>query len=280
MRFLWIVLLTLQMFVLQAVDVTVWVHGTYPALRVLSASWCPVRSKVYVNPGLTLAKKLPKNYYHYQLSEFMHNLDPILYNHDHFYTYGWHSSNVRPKQRIKEGKKLYHALQKLINKYKKKHEDIMLRVIGFSHGGNVILNMASHLPFKQKNQKLHIILIGTPVQESARNFINNPYITKAYSFYSDGDWIQKIDVQKFHHNCPKDAPFLSQRVFKDSDNVQQISFTLNGKKIGHTGFRGILKYLPDMMSQIEKKLVDLPHNETLKFDYVVPGKSKKRKKNK
>lgn len=277
MRFFYIFLLSCAVAQLQAVDITVWVHGTYPALRVLRASWCPVRPKIYVEEGLSLAKNLPKKYYFYKLAQSLHDINPKFYNLDHIYTYGWHSSNVSPRQRIKEGKKLYEAIQGLLTEYRKKYKDIKLRVVGFSHGGNVILNMVSHLPFKEMCIPIEIILMGTPVQESTRELINNPHISKAYSFYSKGDWIQRIDVQRFHYNCPKGAPFLSERMFKDTDKVQQVCLTVNGKKIGHARYRSILQYLPDMMCQVEQKIVDYLDNEILHFDYKISKKKKKRK---
>ncbi len=283
MCFIYIFLLfCCSFFTIQTVDVTVWVHGTYPALKVLRAKWCPVKPKIYVEEGLSLAKNLPHNYYFCRLVESLHDLNPELYNLNHIYTYGWHSSNVSPKQRIKEGKKLYEAIENLLLDYKKKYDDIRLRIVGFSHGGNVILNMITHLPFKKITVPIEVVLLATPVQESTREFINNPHIHKAYSVYSKGDWLQRIDIQRFHYNCPKGAPFLSSRVFKDTDKIKQICLTINGKKIGHARYRSILKYLPDMMLQIDKKSCENPCVKTLHFDYRISKRkyAKKYRKNK
>jgi len=277
MHFFYKILFFLGVIELHAIDITVWVHGTYPALRVLRANWCPVRPKIYVEEGLSLAKKLPSKYYFYQLAQSLHDRNPEFYNLDHIYTYGWHSSNVSPKQRIKEGRKLYEAIENLLAQYHKKYKDIKVRIVGFSHGGNVILNMVSHLPFKEICVPVEIILMGTPVQESTRDFINNPHITKAYSFYSLGDWIQRIDVQRFHYNCPKGAPFLSSREFKDTDKVQQICLTINGKKIGHAKYRSIMKYLPDMISQVEEKIEHSLDSKIVDFDYAIAKKKKVKK---
>jgi len=268
-RFFYIILLTFQIFNILTVDVTVLVHGSYPALKVLNASWSPVRHMIHVEPGLSLAKNLPKNYYFYQIAQSFYEANSDMYNLNHFYTYGWHSSNLSPNNRIQEGKKLYDGLQSLITRYKKKHDTITLRLIGISHGGNVILNMISHLPFEQNDIGLECILIGTPVQESTSDFINSPYVSKAYSFYSEGDWVQKLDIQKLHKNCPKDAPIMSQRIFKKTDKVQQICLTIDGRKIGHGQYRHILKYLPDMIHQIEQELADSYCDRILYFDYKI-----------
>ncbi|MBP9765254.1 hypothetical protein KBD08_02865 [Candidatus Babeliales bacterium] len=234
------------------VCITVWVHGTYPMLSVLNARWSPIRKMVYTQKGLHLARDLPSNYYFRKLAQTCHDYNPSQYNLDHFYTYGWHSSNVRPSYRVQEGRKMYQALDKLLCEYAKKYKDITVRCIGFSHGGNVILNMLSCLPFCMPNIKLEVVLLGTPVQEATRKFINTPYVSKAYSFYSVGDWIQRIDVQRFHKYCPKDAPFWSQRTFKDSDKVTQVCLTINNKNIGHTRYRYLMNCLPDMLHKVDQ----------------------------
>jgi len=252
-----------------SVYITVWVHGTYPALSVLRASWSPVRKMVYAQRGLSLAKQLPGNYYFARLAKQLHECDDCVYCLDHFYLYGWHSSNVRPGHRISEGRLLYEQLQELLKNYSH-HDEIIVRCIGFSHGGNVILNMLPHLPFLAPNVKVEVILLATPIQESTRPYINNPHVSKAYSVYSDGDWIQRIDAQRFHHNCPKGASFWSQRTFRDEDCVQQICLKVNGKKIGHAKYRYLVKYLPDMLQQIESLFQGQTTAKKVCLNYITP----------
>lgn len=252
---------------LEGVDITIWVHGTYPALSILRSSWSPIRKLVYVEPGLSLAKKLPDHYYFAKLAKMIDQYDHDHYPLDHFYTYGWHSSNVRPGHRIAEGRLLYERIQELLTSYD--HEDdITIRCIGFSHGGNVILNMLSHLPFHKPHVKLDVVLLATPIQESTRSYINNPHIHKAYSVYSEGDWIQRIDAQKFHHNCPKGASFWSQRTFHDEDCVKQICLKVNGKNIGHRKYGYVLHHLPDFFNQVEPLFQDQQDTKKICFNYV------------
>lgn len=254
---------------LYSVCITIWVHGTYPALSVLRASWSPIRKMVYAKPGLSLAKELPKNYYFARLAQQLHESDASAYCLDHFYTYGWHSSNVRPGHRVAEGRLLYERLQELLKSYEH-HDEITIRCIGFSHGGNVILNMLPHLPFLATNVKLEVILLGTPIQESTRPYINSPYIHKAYSVYSDGDWIQRIDAQRFHHNCPKGASFWSQRTFLDQDQVRQVCLKVNGKNIGHTKYRYLVKHLPDLFRKVEDLFNESTDTNKICLNYVTP----------
>lgn len=234
------------------ITVTVWVHGTYPALKLLAHKKSPFRSWIYVPAGLSLAKDLPSDYYFHTLGMGCHQADEVEYNKDHFYLYGWHSSNMRPSQRKQVGRQLYEDLDKLLQTYQKSYDHVKLRLVGFSHGGNVILHSISSLPFTVENIELEVILIATPIQESTRNYINNPCITYAYSFYSNADWVQRIDIQKLHHDAPKGVSFWSQRMFLNSDNVTQVHLTVDGKDIGHGQFRPIVQYLPFMMKEVQK----------------------------
>ncbi len=261
--------MNLMVIYVNAVCINVWVHGTYPALTTLSCKWSPVRKMIYVQPGLSLAKQLPCNYYFAKLARQLDESDHDQYCIDHFYTYGWHSSNMRPGRRITEGRLLYERLEELFKSYKN-HDKVIVRCIGFSHGGNVILNMLSHLPFVAKNIQLEIVLLATPIQESTRSFINTPYVSKAYSVYSKGDWIQRIDAQRFHHNCPKWASFWSQRTFQDGDKVKQICLKINGKNIGHTKYRYLMQYLPDMFAQIEELFNANKGSNCIYLDYTTP----------
>ena len=232
------------------VNITVWVHGTYPALKLLRSSHSPFRSWVYVPYGLSLAKELPDHYYFNKLARGCCQYDSPAYDIDHFYLYGWYSSNMRPKQRKAEGQKLYDCINNLIKRYQAEYECINIRFVGFSHGGNVILHCISHLPFVDQFVRPEVILIATPVQESTRSYINNPYIKKAYSVYSNADWIQRIDIQKLHSDAPKKVSFWSNRVFEEDDNVYQIHLKVNGKEIGHGQYRSIVYRIPDMIQQV------------------------------
>lgn len=230
--------------------VTVWVHGTHPAQRLLSSLHSPVRSHVYTKKGLSLAKELPANYNFRRIAQECCCRNPQEYDLDNFYTYGWHSAKLSSRHRKQVGEKLYDELKELLrNKQVSK-----LRLIGFSHGANVVINSLSHLPFDNPDMEVEVILIGMPVQESNKHNINNEFVTKTYSLYSKGDWIQRLDPQKLHSLAPKHAPVLSGRTFDASSNVIQVCMTQRGKSFGHIKFRSFLKYLPDIIKQVDEKL--------------------------
>lgn len=245
-------------FALQSeICMTVFVHGSYPALKLLAHKKSPFRSWIYAEPGLHLAKNLPKNYHFHKAATLCDQFDHHGYCKDHYYTYGWNSSNLRPINRYQEGQKLYHAVRTKIEKHQAQgYEKISVRFIGSSHGGNVVLNALQWLPFSTENIEIEVILLGTPIQEETRNFINNAYVTRAYSFYSTADWIQKIDIQKWHKDCPKSASFFSQRTFLPTDQVVQVQFLLNSKPIGHGQYRSVFGYVPKMMELVKNHVGD------------------------
>lgn len=239
------------------VCMTVFVHGSYPALKLLAHKKSPFRSWIYAEPGLHLVKHLPSDYYFHKAATMCERFDGHGYCKDHYFTYGWNSSNLRPANRYQEGKKLYQAVSDQVQKYvAQDYKNIKIRFIGSSHGGNVILNMLQWLPFSAKNIEVEVILLGTPIQEETRNFINNSYVSRAYSFYSTSDWVQKIDIQKMHKDCPESAPFFSQRTFLSTDRVVQVQLLVNSKPIGHGRYRSIFGYVPKMIEQVNYMIKD------------------------
>ncbi|MBP7854483.1 hypothetical protein KAZ82_00940 [Candidatus Babeliales bacterium] len=232
-----------------SVVINVFVHGTYPAKKLLDHKKSPVRHMIHAEHGLSLAKDLPKHYHFYQAAIGCDSYDSHQFDVNHFYTWGWHSSNVRPQHRCNEGKKLYESVNELLQKHYILNQKITVRFIGSSHGGNVVLNALQWLPFDRHDVSVEVVLLGTPIQEHTRLFINCPYISKAYSYYSTKDWIQRVDAQRFHKNSKKGVPFWSSRTFQDSDRVLQIELKVNGKSISHGKYRRLFKHIPKMLCE-------------------------------
>lgn len=252
------------------VTVTVWVHGTYPVMTALNSNYSPFRSWIYTEPGLSLAKNLPCDYYFNQLAYECHKRDPETYSKNHFYTYGWFSSKVRPAHRRMEGEKLFNAITVLLKEYKTKYDTITLRLIGVSHGGNVVLHCVRCMPFLLEGVEAEIVLLATPIQESTRNYVNNPCLKKVYSFYSDIDWIQRIDMQKCHSDAPKKCPVWSKRTFEKSDRVIQVRLKINGEFIGHGKYRSVVKYLPEMLKAVDDYVGIDEEKASVMLDFKVP----------
>ena len=61
-------------------------------------------------------------------------------------------------------------------------------------------------------------------------------------------------MQKFHKDAPKQCPFWSKRTFEESDRVVQIRLKVDGKFFAHSANRSVVKYLPRIMEQVNKKI--------------------------
>jgi len=142
-----------------------------------------------------------------------------------YYTFGW-TGLLSYYKRIEEGKKFYKELKNELNKLKEKYKkDIKIRIIGYSHGGSVSLNIA-HERDKNTNDDFKIdelILIGMPVQNSNAKLINHEIFKEVYHIYSNGDYIQILD-------CFSPCSFISGRRFcyNLSKKLTQIEIKIKG----------------------------------------------------
>lgn len=140
---------------------------------------------------------------------------------NHYYTFGW-SGLLSPTCRYKESIDLYHQIDQELKRYKQKGITPNIRVVGYSHGGNVVLNLAKVRQREPVNKELVIdetILLGTPIQGETDYLVNDALFKKIYNIYSTGDRVQKLDFFSFRR-------FFSQRVFKERSG-----FTLPKKLI-------------------------------------------------
>lgn len=126
----------------------------------------------------------------------------------HYYTFGW-SGLLSCKQRYLDSIQFFEELEREVHKFKIEGIEPKVRVIGYSHGGNVALNlaMARRTQFPQSLLKVdELLLVGMPVQKETDYLINDPLFKQVYHFYSGSDFVQRLDVF-----C-KDR-YLSNRIF-------------------------------------------------------------------
>jgi len=132
---------------------------------------------------------------------------------NHYYTYGW-SGLMSSSVRYKESAHFFAALEEEMKKFHQHNIYPKLRIFGYSHGGNVCLNLerARQKEFPNSNLKVNeLILIGTPIQGETDFLVNGSVFEKAYHFYSDCDRIQQLDFFSFDR-------FFSERYFKEYSN--------------------------------------------------------------
>ena len=93
------------------------------------------------------------------------------------------------------------------------HNNLYIRLICYSHGGNVTLKIAELFaqekdPIKQQFKINELVLIGSPVLTETDFLINSPLFEKIYHFYSYGDRVQRMD-------CFSVNRIASNRKFKE-----------------------------------------------------------------
>ncbi|MBP6869477.1 hypothetical protein KBC04_01175 [Candidatus Babeliales bacterium] len=235
-------------------SITVFVHGTYPVRKILQSSFA--RFLVYCPQGLSLAKDLPSYYYFHKMAQGCVDLNKQSYSMDQFYIFGWESERVYDRVRAQAGFNLVTGLQDIALNYFQQYKVIpKIRLIGFSHGGNVVLHTAHSLPIiiNQQEVEVEVWLFGTPVQNANKHLVNSLNFKKVYSFYSKKDWLQRMDPQGLRDSKKSIKNFWSDRMFNLIDRCIQVDFTVNGKSISHSYYRSIFKYFPKMQELAEKK---------------------------
>jgi len=160
---------------------------------------------------------------------------------NYYYTYGW-SGLLSFKARYQDAKNLYSTLLDIMSEFKKQGINPKLRLIGYSHGANICLNLGLVHAESLKHSLTvdELILLGAPIQRETEKHVASPLFKKIYSFYSRSDCVQKKDMFTSQQ-------FFSKRVFS---NRHEFS-------------------LPATLTQIEVKI--LVENKTL-------NKKRKRKK--
>lgn len=230
-------------------SITVYVHGSQNATKLLSKDiW-------YCKKGLHHINELPKSSLFVQDAELLQKGNPLLFNQDHYYTYGW-SGKINFSVRKEAGQELYHALKTLLEKYYQEHGAYpVVRIITNSHGGNVALNMAQQLPFFENSKiELELILLACPVQKATEHIVNHPQISRIYNLYSTFDLIQKLDFYKHNGRW-----YFPKRTFETigTCNCNQVLVKVNGKRLSHTDFcHSIVRHIPEIIGAVDDATVN------------------------
>lgn len=127
-----------------------------------------------------------------------------------FYTFGW-SGLLSTQIRYHEAEIFYHALEKEVKNYRDKGLNPKVRIIGYSHGGYIALNLGAVFNNK-KNRSFEwcvdeLILLGVPIISDTDFLIDSLLFKQIYHIYSPGDRVQVVD-------CLATNRFFSHRIFK------------------------------------------------------------------
>lgn len=132
-----------------------------------------------------------------------------------YYTFGW-SGLLSQMKRYVAAEDLYYQLNKELKKLKNDlHITPFIRIISFSHGGNVVLNLSAVQnsdPFIKNNLIIdELISFSTPIQKETDHLITDPMFKKIYHLYSTEDNIQAFDMFSSEQ-------FFSKRKFSRRSN--------------------------------------------------------------
>lgn len=127
---------------------------------------------------------------------------------NHYYTFGW-SGLLSATARYEDAKIFFNALTKEVAEFHRAGIYPKIRIIGYSHGGNVTLNLAAirratcpKVPFRIDET----IFVGIPIQKETDFLINDPLFERIYNLYSHADRVQPLDLFS-------SKSFFSKRVF-------------------------------------------------------------------
>lgn len=135
-----------------------------------------------------------------------------------YYTFGW-TGLVSVSMRYRESYLFYNELRdELIKLEKQNHIRPKIRIIGYSHGGNIALNLSKIRRESFPDDHWHVdelILLGAPLQKiNAFEANQNDFFKKIYNIYSRADFVQCLDLFS-----PYD--FFSNRSFSQLNRTEE-----------------------------------------------------------
>jgi len=236
-------------------NVTIWVHATK------FMSFVGDYAHATPRPGLIHISEFSWTYRLKSLLQTISAADPIQFPLEHLYAFGW-SGVLSFDERKKEAQNLYNAIKLLMVTYKNKYGvEPHITLIGHSHGGNVILNVA-RVKDKDFTTKITAIMLGCPVQHETQEAIHDPLFEKVYSFYSESDWIQAGDPQGFYLNDTNHERHweLSSRMFCFDAKMRQAQLQINSWGIWHLGYirHYFLEILPRLVKELDAWEIEMP----------------------
>jgi predicted esterase len=124
-----------------------------------------------------------------------------------YYTFGW-SGITTESARYQAAQELYHALVELVIRYNNSNITPKIRIIGYSHGGNVGLNLGAVNEYSRHPFTVdELVLLGTPILVETDHLIHSELFERVYHLYSHSDRVQTMD-------CFSSRRFFSKKTFQ------------------------------------------------------------------
>ncbi len=151
---------------------------------------------------------------------------------NHYYTFGW-SGLLSPTSRYEDSVKFLKELtQELKEKFWDNNIIPKIRLIGYSHGGNICLNVAAAKNNTDPQSLVSIdelVLVGVPIQTETDYLSADPIFKKIYHVFSRSDRIQRIDFFSFNRIFSR-RYFRSNHHFKVPKKLMQIEMKIHRAK--------------------------------------------------
>ena len=218
--------------------ITIYIHGT----RLTPSSFS--KKYLYRIPGMHKITAYDHRYNCRTIAELMVKVAPNEYDLNHYYYFGW-SGKLCFNERKKAAKELYKELEKLHHAHKNIFgEGPVFRIITHSHGGNILLNLATIIPAESLIVIDEAIILACPVQDKTKHLVASPRFKKIYAFYSANDMFQVLDPQGWYKKG-KAKKLFSDRTFPHTDNLRQARIKLHGGHPMHIDF-----FMPKFMANL------------------------------
>lgn len=256
---LWLIVFIGALFVVskhqkkQQAVISIYIHGTLFNWRNMLATIPGAAELVYVPDGLSLVKDLPENTVGNKLATEFSQRDPRRFVYDNFYTFGW-NGKLSFEHRKKSAEFLAKELLQIVDQYEQNYGiKPVIRLVAFSHGGNVALNLAHYLP---KDILVELILIASPIQPETEDLILADCFSKVYMIFSLNDVIQVSDPLNIYQNIKNKKDYqewLSKRHFHHNiDKLKQACVSVNGTYLGHLEmFQLFNKHIPKVLKRLD-----------------------------
>lgn len=197
--------------------------------------------------------------------------DPDRFDKDHFYAFGW-SGQLGFKLRQDAGKQLAQELGQLILQYKERYgKTPHVRIITFSHGGNVALHIAEFKEYLPRNFSVELIMMASPIQAATEHFMLDDCFSKVYSLFSEDDIIQRIDPQNLYAPKKDTTSFFSRRSFSTPHaKCKQAKLTIRNKGLGHLDMihGQPMLHLSEILNQLDSFTHEVINHINLDTEYV------------
>ncbi len=206
--------------------ITIWIHGTRPSsvlpfLATHHKVQQLVDASVQSSKGLRPFYELNPEGKTYRLLHALSASNPDSFPEDSLYSFGW-SGDFNIAARKQAAQDLLESITKLIGEQKKIYGTTpQITLISHSHGGNVILYMASLFETEALFSIKRAILLATPVQKETSHLIGHSLFETLYSIHSHGDMIQVMDPQRLH---PYKTAFAQWQQTKSFESIKNAYF--------------------------------------------------------